>query len=114
MTLAGLLGLIAVTRITEGHDSAFAAALQEAQRASSVEPLKSYLAGPFGQTFGQHYIDWLNQCSQKTQQSAGAFDLLITIGVQGAVTEVRYEPKTPATDCFAGPSNNELKLTRPS
>ncbi len=79
----------------------FEAALREAQEATRAEPLKSYMAGPFGEAFGRHYIDWLNECSQKTQQNAWIFDMLITIGATGAVTEVRYEPVTPTTECFA-------------
>jgi hypothetical protein len=97
-----LAGLMAAAQATEGQETAFAVALREAQGATSTEPLKSYMAGPFSRSFGQHYIDWLNECSQKTQQNAWGLDMLITIGATGAVDQVRYEPKTPATECFAG------------
>ena len=102
MLASALLGLVAAARATEAQETAFAVALREAQGATSTEPLKSYMAGPFGRTFGQHYIDWLNECSQKTQQNAWDVDMLITIGAEGAVAEVRYEPRTPTTKCFAG------------
>jgi hypothetical protein len=102
MLAIGLVALGSAAQASEAQDTAFAAALREAQNATKSEPLKSYMAGPFSQTFGQHYIDWLNECSQKTQQNAGRFDMLITVGATGGVDQVRYEPKTPVTECFAG------------
>jgi hypothetical protein len=93
---------VAIGQAAEAQGTAFAAALREAQDATSTEPLKSYMAGPFARTFGPHYIEWLNACSQKAQQNAGRFDMLITIGATGVVDHVRYEPKTSVTECFAG------------
>lgn len=101
MLAVGLVGLASAGQVAaQGSD--FAAELLAAQKAADSEPLKSYLAGPFSRTFGKHYIEWVNECSQKAQQNAGRFDMLITIGAKGVVDQVRYEPRTPVTECFAG------------
>ena len=95
------LGVVCSLQRARAEDVPFEVALRKAQEATRTEPLKSYLTGPFGQTFGLHYIEWLNECNLKTQQNAWNFDLLVTIGAKGEVSDVRFEPKTPTTECFA-------------
>lgn len=97
----GLSALVALSQPCWADDTDFAVALDAAKRAAEVEPLKSYLTGPFKDVFGAHYIQWLNDCAVKTKQTSDdLIELLVTVGHTGNVEAVRYQPHSKTTDCF--------------
>ena len=98
---AGLSALVALSQPCWADEADFAVALDAAKKAAEVEPLKSYLTGPFKGQFGAHYIEWLNECAVKTNQTSDELiELLVTVGRTGNVEAVRYRPHSKTTDCF--------------
>jgi hypothetical protein len=102
LLLAGAAVVMAVAvGVAAAEEPDFAAALREAQEATHVEPLKSYVEGPFNRAIYARFAGWINHCTQQAGQSFKDFDLLITVGASGAVEALRYEPKSAQNDCFA-------------
>jgi hypothetical protein len=84
------------------QETDFAVALEAAKKAASAEPLSSYLAGPFNDLFGAKYIEWINECTVKTNQSSDPLlEMLVTVSPTGAVEAVRYQPQSKHAGCFA-------------
>jgi hypothetical protein len=97
-----LSGLAAAGHSCWAQEGEFAIALEAAKKAAGAEPLKSYLAGPFGELFGARHIQWLNDCAAKTNRTPDdLIELLVTVDGAGNVEAIRYQPHSTTIACFA-------------
>jgi hypothetical protein len=95
---AGVLALL-VTAVP-AQEPQFATELDRVREAMHVEPAKAYYYGPFNEAFYSKFSAWLNQCTQSTGQPLSDFDMLITLGGEGQVEAVRFQPQGVLAVCF--------------
>ena len=95
---AGVL-LLGVTAVG-AEEPKFAIELDRVREAMHVEPAKAYYYGPFNKAFYAKFSEWLNQCTQSTGQPLSDFDMLITLGGDGQVEALRFEPRGLLAACF--------------
>jgi hypothetical protein len=82
------------------EEAEFARELDRVREAMHVEPAKAYYYGPFNKLFYARFSQWLNQCAQSTGQPPSDFDMLITLGREGRVQALRFEPPSSLAVCF--------------
>jgi hypothetical protein len=91
--------LVAVSALAF-EEAEFAPELDRVREAMHIEPAKAYYYGPFNKVFYARFSQWLNQCTESTGQPLSDFDMLITLGGEGRVQALRFEPQSSLAACF--------------
>ena len=105
--MSGLPSVLGIAVLVCGSASVFAeepdfiVELNRARETVHEGPAKAFYEGPFNQAFYAKFSGWLNECSQQTGRPLEDLDLIVTLGQDGAVQAIRFEPRSEGTRCFA-------------
>jgi hypothetical protein len=97
LAAGGLLLAVGVPAVEEPN---FGIELDRAREAMNVQPAKAYYDGPFNKAFYAKFSEWLNQCTKSTGEPLSDFDMLITLGREGQVQALRFQPTSLLAACF--------------
>jgi hypothetical protein len=99
--LLGVVTTVAGPAASIAQEPDFVMELNHAREVVHEGPAKAFYDGPFNQAFYAKFSGWLNSCSQHTGRPVDDLDLIVTLGPEGKVQAIRFEPRSEGTRCFA-------------